>query len=87
MKKFLIPILLILSTVSCFAEQFVLNFTNIQSVEDLKCIEGKYYAMVEVDEVLQPMQLFRVQDDKQYPVYCKNNKIIKEENANEPKKK
>ena len=83
MKKFL---MLSLLTASCFADPFVLNFTNIQSVEDLKCIEGKYYAMVEVDDILQPMQLFRVQDDKQYPVYCKNNKIIKEENANQSKK-
>ncbi len=78
MKKFLIPILLSLLTVSCFADKFVLNFTNIQSVEDLKCIEGKYYAMVEVDDVLQPMQIFKVQNDVQYPVYCKNDKIIKE---------
>ena len=83
MKKFLMIILLSFSTASCFAEstdQFVLNFTNIQSVEDLKCIDGKYYAMVEVNNILQPMQVFRVQDDKQYPVYC--NKIKKEENAN-----
>lgn len=59
------------------ADAIILDFDNIQSVQGLECKNGKMFAVVEIDDTVQPMQVFKLENGKQLPVACSKNKITK----------
>jgi len=50
---------LILSSV-IFAEQFTVKYSDLQSINKMICLGNKLHIMVEIDDVEQPLQIFKI---------------------------
>ena len=57
------------------AEEFTVKYTDLQSIDKLVCLDGKLHILVEIDDVQQPLQIFKTEQDefgKDIPVACEN---------------
>ena len=86
--KYLFLITLFLNTLN--ADEFTVKYSDLQLVDNFVCLDGKLYIIVEIDDVKQPLQIFKTQKDKdgnEIPVLCDKNNIIKiKRNENEKDK-
>ena len=72
MKILLIGILMFLNL---NAEEFTVKYTDLQSIDKLVCLDGKLHILVEIDDVKQPLQIFKTEQDEfgnDVPVACEN---------------
>lgn len=57
------------------AEEFTVKYNDLQSIDKLVCLDGKLHILVEIDDVQQPLQIFKTEQDefgKDIPVACEN---------------
>ncbi len=69
--KYILVIALFLSTIN--AEEFTVKYSDLQSIDNFICLDGKLHIIVEIDDVKQPLQIFKTQKDKdgnEIPVLC-----------------
>ena len=89
--KTILTISLLSSTI--FAEQFTVKYNDLQSIDKMICLGNKLHVMVEIDDVEQPLQIFRItggpRDENFEEVPCGLNgldrKIKTKETKNEEK--
>lgn len=71
------------------ADSFTVKYSDLQSVDNFICLDGKLHIMVEIDDSTQPLQVFRTELDSNgynIPVLCyKQNNEIKIKENNEKK--
>ena len=57
------------------AEEFTVKYNDLQSIDKLVCLDGKLHILVEIDDVQQPLQIFKTEQDEfgnNIPVLCQN---------------
>ena len=57
------------------AEEFTVKYTDLQSIDKLVCLDGKLHILVDIDDIQQPLQIFKTEQDefgKDIPVACQN---------------
>lgn len=65
--------LFLLCLVQLNAEEFTVKYSDLQSIDNFICLDGKLHIIVEIDDVKQPLQIFKTQKDKdgnEIPVLC-----------------
>ena len=68
-------ILLITLFLGLNAEEFTVKYNDLQSIDKIICLDGKLHILVEIDDVEQPLQIFKTEQDefgKDIPVACEN---------------
>ena len=73
--KFLLGIIGILMFQHLNAEEFTVKYTDLQSIDKIICLYGKLHILVEIDDVKQPLQIFKIKQDEfgnDVPVLCQN---------------
>lgn len=68
-------ILLITLFLGLNAEEFTVKYNDLQSIDKLVCLDGKLHILVEIDDVQQPLQIFKTEQDEfgnNIPVLCQN---------------
>ena len=68
-------ILLITLFLGLNAEEFTVKYTDLQSIDKIICLDGKLHILVEIDDVQQPLQIFKTEQDEfgnNIPVLCQN---------------
>lgn len=84
----IILIILILAS-AIFAEQFTVKYNDLQSIDKMICLGNKLHVMVEIDDVEQPLQIFRItsgpRDENFEEVPCGLDRKIKTKEINEKK--
>ena len=68
-------ILLITLFLGLNAEEFTVKYTDLQSIDKIVCLDGKLHILVEIDDVKQPLQIFKTEQDEfgnDIPVACEN---------------
>ncbi len=85
--KTILTISLLSSTI--FAEQFTVKYNDLQSIDKMICLGNKLHVMVEIDDVEQPLQIFRItsgpRDENFEEVSCGLDRKIKTKETNEKK--
>ena len=46
------------------ANEITVKYSNLQSIDNFICLDGKLHIIVEIDDVKQPLQIFKTQKDK-----------------------
>lgn len=60
------------------AEEFTVKYNNLQSIDKIVCLGGKLHILVEIDDVKQPLQIFKTEPDEfgnDIPISCENKKL------------
>ena len=68
-------ILLITLFLGLNAEEFTVKYNDLQSIDKIICLDGKLHILVEIDDVQQPLQIFKTEQDEignDIPVACEN---------------
>ena len=65
---------------SLFADQFILTLDNVQSVKKMYCDNGYYKVIAEVDDNIEPIQLYKLENGKEIPAKCSQNKAKDKDN-------
>ena len=68
-------ILLITLFLGLNAEEFTVKYNDLQSIDKLVCLDGKLHILVEIDDIQQPLQIFKTEQDEfgnNIPVLCQN---------------
>ena len=75
MKFLLIILALLIQILNLNAEEFTVKYNDLQSIDKLVCLDGKLHILVEIDDVQQPLQIFKTEQDEfgnNIPVLCQN---------------
>ena len=75
MKFLLIILALLIQILNLNAEEFTVKYNDLQSIDKIICLDGKLHILVEIDDVQQPLQIFKTEQDefgKDIPVACEN---------------
>ena len=75
MKFLLIILALLIQFMNLNAEEFTVKYTDLQSIDKIICLDGKLHILVEIDDVKQPLQIFKVKQDEfgnDVPIPCQN---------------
>lgn len=75
MKKILMLLYIILGTAYLKADEFVLNLDNIQNIYKLQCIDGIYNVLVEIDDVTEPVPVYKMENGKEVYVPCETKNV------------
>lgn len=70
---------------SLLADQFILTLDNIQSVKKMYCDNGYYKVIAEVDDNVEPIQLYKLENGKEIPAKCSQNKVKDKQESKEVK--
>lgn len=68
-------ILILVGLLGLNAEEFTVKYTDLQSIDKIVCLDGKLHILVEIDDVKQPLQIFKTEQDEfgnDIPVACEN---------------
>lgn len=66
------------------ADQFILTLDNIQSIKKMYCDKGYYKVIAEVDDNVEPIQLYKMVNGEKIPAKCGQKQ---QEHLNEEKVK
>ena len=75
MKFLLIILALLIQILNLNAEEFTVKYNDLQSIDKIICLDGKLHILVEIDDVQQPLQIFKTEQDEignDIPVACEN---------------
>lgn len=76
MKILLVLALILGNLVSILnADEFTVKYNNLQSIDKIICLDSKLHIIVEIDDVKQPLQIFKTERDEfgnNIPVLCEN---------------
>lgn len=70
-----IMLLMLVTLLGLNAEEFTVKYTDLQSIDKIVCLDGKLHVLVEIDDVKQPLQIFKTEQDEfgnDIPVACEN---------------
>lgn len=68
-------LLILVGLLGLNAEEFTVKYTDLQSIDKIVCLDGKLHILVEIDDVKQPLQIFKTEQDEfgnDIPVACEN---------------